>query len=151
MHHEHDRVRAHTSDHVNRRIDQDMECRIHAYEGRGHEEISQRIEELEEEWDIERWLQVNASALAIGGLLLGTTRARKWLMLPAVVLPFLMQHAVQGWCPPVSVFRRLGIRTRQEIEREKIAMRYLRGDFTDNGKPITSKAALKAAEVEERV
>jgi hypothetical protein len=45
------------------------------------------------------------------------------------VLPLLFYHAVQGWCPPIPLLRRLGIRTQQEIDAEKYALRLLRGDF----------------------
>jgi hypothetical protein len=47
------------------------------------------------------------------------------------VLPFLFQHAVQGWCPPVPLFRRLGVRTRKEIDAEKYALKAVRGDFDE--------------------
>ncbi|AHM62364.1 hypothetical protein D770_20575 [Flammeovirgaceae bacterium 311] len=30
---------------------------------------------------------------------------KRWLILPGVVAPFLLQHSLQGWCPPLSVFR----------------------------------------------
>ena len=36
---------------------------------------------------------------------------------------------MQGWCPPLPVIRRLGIRTPEEISNEKTAIKYLRGDF----------------------
>ena len=42
---------------------------------------------------------------------------------------FLLQHAVQGWCPPVPFFRRRGVRTAREIEIERYALKALRGDF----------------------
>jgi hypothetical protein len=42
---------------------------------------------------------------------------------------FLFQHAIQGWCPPVPVLRRLGFRTANEIEQERTALKALRGDF----------------------
>jgi len=29
---------------------------------------------------------------------------------------------LQGWCPPVPVLRRMGIRTQSEIERERCAL-----------------------------
>lgn len=38
-------------------------------------------------------------------------------------------HAVQGCCPPVPLLRRLGLRTREEIERERYALKALMGDF----------------------
>jgi hypothetical protein len=139
-----DRVRAHTSENINRRIDQDIERRVREYAQRSSEEITRRIDELDREWDIERFLETNASALAFTGLLLGVTKDIKWLLLPAVVLPFLFQHAVQGWCPPVPVLRRLGVRTRNEIDREKYALKALRGDFHAI-ETAPAEAALKSA------
>jgi len=78
---------------------------------------------LDKEWDIERLLEVNASTLALTGLILGLTVNRKWLLLPGIVLPFLLQHGLQGWCPPLPLLRRLGVRTRGEIDREKYALK----------------------------
>jgi len=34
-----------------------------------------------------------------------------------------LQHGLQGWCPPLPLLRRLGIRTRGEIDREKYALK----------------------------
>jgi len=124
-----DRVRRSTAEEINRRIDREIEERVRDYAGRDPEEITQRIEALEREWDMERVLETNASALAFTGLVLGAVHDRRWLAVPGIVLPFLFQHAVQGWCPPVPAFRRLGVRTRKEIDREKYALRILRGDF----------------------
>ena len=125
-----DRVRANTSEEVNARLDREMRERVESYAARGEAEITRRIGELDREWDMERLLETNASALAgVGVGLAAATGSRKWLIIPGVVLPFLFQHAVQGWCPPVPLFRRLGVRTREEIDREKYALKALRGDF----------------------
>jgi hypothetical protein len=74
---------------------------------------------------------------------------RKWLFLPGVVAGFLLQHAVQGWCPPLPLFRRLGIRTASEIEYERYALKALRGDFeqvrSDATGPQKTAQALSAA------
>lgn len=64
-------------------------------------------------------------------MILGATRARRWLALPALVTTFLFQHAVQGWCPPLPILRRMGIRTSREIELERVALKMLRGDFDE--------------------
>lgn len=124
-----DRVRAKTADYVNERIDRRIETNVRYYSGRPRAEISRRIRELEREWDIERVLELMASSLSLAGLTLGATKNRAWFLLPTVVLSFLLMHAVQGWCPPVPVLRRLGIRTREEIERERYALKALIGDF----------------------
>ena len=136
---EHDPVRANTAPHINERIEEEMRYRIISYAGRSPEEISRRIAELDQEWDIERWLECNASALAFGGMALSLFAGKKWLLVPALVLPMLFYHAVEGWCPPVPLLRRLGIRTQREIDAEKYALRLLRGDF-DHGSDLTQRA-----------
>lgn len=117
-----DRVRRSTPEHLNEEIDQQISGNIERYATSNHAVIQQRIEELDREWDVERVLEVNASTLALTGLALGLTVSRKWLVLPAAVMGFLLQHGIQGWCPPLPVLRRLGVRTRGEIDREKYAL-----------------------------
>lgn len=124
-----DRVREHTKNEINTYLDQQTEARIYGYAARSKEEITQRINELDREWDMERLLQTNASTLSLVGLGMSALHSKKWLLLPGVVFSFFLQHGVQGWCPPLPVFRRLGVRTQQEIAREKYALKVLRGDF----------------------
>jgi hypothetical protein len=123
-----DRVPAHTSEDVNRRIEQRTEDSVRYYH-QNRSEIPARLQELDEEWDIERAIEANAAALAFLGIALGATSDRRWLLLPALVSGFLFQHAVQGWCPPVPVLRRWGFRTSYEIAQERAALKALRGDF----------------------
>ena len=78
-----------------------------------------------------KYLETNAAAIAFSGVVLGLLVNKKFLAIPAIVLPFLFQHAVQGWCPPVPLFRRLGVRTRKEIDAEKYALKAVRGDFDE--------------------
>src|SRR5690606_6724036 len=92
-------------------------------------EINSRLEALDREWDIERTLEANAATLALTGVLLGAFVDRRFLALPAVVTAFLLQHALQGWCPPLPFFRRWGVRTTEEINEERFALKALRGDF----------------------
>jgi hypothetical protein len=126
----HDRVREHTARHVNARLDDEMRDRLFRDTGSSDDEISERLEALDAEWDIERYLQVLAPGLALAGVALGVLRDRKWLIGSAAVLGFLVQHATQGWCPPLAVLRRMGVRTRREIEEERYALKALRGDFS---------------------
>lgn len=144
----HDLVSAKTAAPVNKRIENAMRDRILIYAHKSPEEITQRISELEQEWDIERWLEANASALAFGGLTLSILGGKKWLLLPATVLPMLFYHAVSGWCPPIPLFRRLGLRTQREIDAEIYALRLLRGDFDEGGD--RAQRALKTLEPELR-
>lgn len=123
------RVSDHTPDRFNRRIRERTEQNIRNYATRGTIAINKRLSELDKEWDIERTLEANAAAIALVGLGLGTFVSKKWYVLPAVVTGFLLQHALQGWCPPVPFFRFKGVRTAEEIHREKYALKALRGDF----------------------
>ncbi|HWM47969.1 MAG TPA: hypothetical protein VNR11_13780 [Xanthobacteraceae bacterium] len=139
------RVPSHTADEVNRRIARDIENSVR-YFALHPDEIPERLRELDEEWDIERAIEANAAALAFTGVALAASGRRRWLMLPALVTGFLFQHAIQGWCPPVPILRRLGFRTAYEIEHERKALQALRGDFEKvTTAPDPAAAALRAA------
>lgn len=117
-----DRVARHTSTTNKARLACAYEQRMNHYRQHPHE-IPARLEQIDQEWDIERVLETNASGLAFSGVVLAATVHKRFLWLPAVVTAFLFQHALQGWCPPLPVFRRLGYRTQQEIDSERQALR----------------------------
>lgn len=122
------RVEHATAPAVNRRIDEDSDRRVDRLAGHPGQ-IDRRLAELDREWDIERTLEANAATLALTGTLLAAFVDRRFLVLPAVVSAFLLQHALQGWCPPLPVLRRLGVRTAREIERERDDLRARRAAF----------------------
>jgi hypothetical protein len=125
-----DRVRRHGPEKANEEILREMRERVAWYANRPQDEVERRLEELDHEWSIERVLELNAAMVSLAGLVvLGTKVDRRWLVLPGVAAGFLLQHAVSGWCPPVSLFRRMKFRTRKEIDAEKFALRVQRGDF----------------------
>jgi hypothetical protein len=127
---QHDRVVKATPQSINEKIEAKIWENVADYADKSPAEISKRIEELDKEWDIERYLEVNMSTIALSGFAASViTKNNYWLILPAVVLGFFFQHAVQGWCPPLPILRKLHIRTRKEIEREKYALKFIRGDF----------------------
>jgi Protein of unknown function (DUF2892) len=126
-----ERVPQHTATNVNEHIRRRMESRIGNLAVADRDAVEHRLAELDHEWDIERTLETNAAIASLVGLTLGATVSKRWFIFPAVVGGFLLQHAIQGWCPPVPVFRRLGFRTQSEIEQERYALKTLRGDFTN--------------------
>lgn len=126
------RVSAQTSDESNDRLRRQLEERLAYYETHP-DQIATRLAEIDREWDIERTLEANASTLAFTGTMLAATVDRRWLALPAIVTGFLFQHAMQGWCPPLPILRRLGFRTAEEINQERYALKALRGDFDVKG------------------
>ena len=124
-----DRVRAQTAPEINHRLDTELERRLKFYATQDQATISERIAELDNEWDIERVLEANASGIILLSIVLSILRGRKWLVLSLAVSGFLLRHALEGWCPPVPLLRRWGVRTRLEIEQERYALKVLRGDF----------------------
>ena len=124
------RVRHHDSpavvDKVRRRLSMSI-----AYHRQHPQEIDHRLRELDEEWDVERALETAASAISLTGLVLTVFKNRKFLLVPLVVQGFFLQHALEGWCPPLPVLRRLGFRTADEINRERYALKAIRGDFAN--------------------
>ena len=124
-----DRVRENTADEINRHLDRRAEDRVRGYADASRADITRRIEELEYEWSIERVIEAEAPVMGLTGLALGVSVNRKFLALPAFVASMVLLHAVQGWYPLLPVFRRMGFRSRQEIDREKFALKTLRGDF----------------------
>ena len=126
-----DRIQKNTPRSINQDFEQELRDHIRYFSTKSKEEISERIEELEKEWNMDRMLITNASSLAGLGLILGLTIHKNWFILPGVVMTFLLQHGVQGWCPPLPLFRKLGVRSFKEIDRERFALKYLRGDFSN--------------------
>lgn len=124
-----DAVRAKTKPEVQRKIDKKIREQIIHYASQPKEVISRRIFELEREWDIDRVLVTNASSIGLAGFIWGITVNKKCLLITGAVLSFLLLQAVQGSCPPAPVLRKLGVRTRREIDRELFALKVLRGDF----------------------
>ena len=134
------RVPRHTADEIDSRIRREIAFSVQYYADR-KDEIGKRLRELDAEWDIERAIAANAAALGLIGTALGLMRGRKWLVLPLAATGFLLQHAVEGWCPPAPLLRRLGFRTSLEIEAERQALKALRGDFDAVSKAADAPAA----------
>jgi len=123
------RVSVNTCHSVNEQIQRRTEQNIQCAAAGGHAAIARRLRELDQEWDIERCVETMAPTFTLLGLSLGLTRHRAWLALPVIVQGFFLQHALQGWCPPIPILRRMGVRTMDEIEEERFALKALRGDF----------------------
>lgn len=124
------RVHDHTAPHLNAHIRKDIERRLANLQQADRSAlITQRLAQLEREWDVERSLQTNFAAVSLAALGLAGGVSRGWYALAFAVPAFMVQHALQGWCPPLSVLRRMGVRTAREINDERFALKCLRGDF----------------------
>src|SRR5436190_10417692 len=144
-----ERVKGNTPEPFNERIRHQTEQNVARYGASGPATIDRRLAELDAEWDIERCVETMAPSFTLLGLGLGLTVDKRWLALPIIVQTFFLQHALQGWCPPIPFLRWLGVRTISEIEEERYALKALRGDFEDtpdqNGRSLRAHAAVQAA------
>jgi hypothetical protein len=113
------------NDAIRRRTAEDVA--LHA--AAGGEAVDRRLEELDREWDVERLIEAEAPVTILAGLLLARVAGRAWLALPLFASTMLLVHALHGWYPLLPLLRRMGIRTAAEINRERYALRAVRGDF----------------------
>ena len=116
-----DRIRDHTPTFVNDTIDTLTAASATRALSGGRDAIVARLKELEYEWDADRAVVLNFAI--VGGLssLLGE-KNQGWKMFFRTQQAFLLLHTVVGWCPPLSLFRRLGFRTWQEITSERMLL-----------------------------
>lgn len=120
------RVQLHTKNEVNNKIQEKTQENINYYKTKSRKQIVYRIKELDKEWDIERALETNAAIIILISSLLGIiTKNIWWIVFIGVISGFLLEHALQGWCPPVPIFRRIGIRSSAEIDEEKYSLKKL--------------------------
>lgn len=117
-----------TPDHINQQIERETEARINVFKRMEPGAIRERISKLEHEWDTERVLEVTAASLVLSSSVLALTADKKWAFLSGTVSAFMLQHALQGWCPPLHLIRRMGVRTMNEIDLEKQALENLLED-----------------------
>jgi hypothetical protein len=123
------RVKISTGRKANKKIQNSLIKNIAKYKDARESEITERIWQLEKEWDTERILETNASFIIFIGAILGFL-VNSWLFLICGIISFfLLEHALSGWCPPLPLLRKLGVRTSYEICEEKAVLKYLRGDF----------------------
>jgi len=117
-----DRVRERTSANVLAKLDRRTAARVFKCAREGAGAIEARIEELDREWDIERYLDVNFLAVSAISEELGRRGNRVFMALFRAQQVFLLMHATIGWCPPTELFRRLGVRTQKEIDAERAVL-----------------------------
>jgi len=96
----------------------------------GSEALDDRIRALEQEWPLERIIEITIATLALVGVLLAVTSNRQWLFFSAGVLSFLTIRGATNWAAGLPWLRRCGARTQAEISQEKHALKTLRGDFS---------------------
>jgi hypothetical protein len=97
----------------------------------GPDAVSRRLDELNAEWTIGRWVKVVCGLLLLSGVALTATVNPWWIGggLVAVAGATLVQYLFfrRSWLG--AAFAAAGVRSGAVIEDERIALRVLRGDF----------------------
>ena len=93
------------------------------------DKINARLLELDNELDIESYMQTETAALTVAGVILSIAVNKKWLVLPLASSILSLVNIARGSGNPLTLFRKLGFRTRAEIEKERYALKAIRGDF----------------------
>ncbi len=132
-----DRARRHTAHSVLRRIDDDTLDHLMEVETKP-DTAGRRLDALDREWDIDRTIEAEAATMGLIGLALGVFIRPVFLAVPATVGAAVFLFGARGIYPLLPIFRRLGIRTAREIERERYAVKALRGDFDAVPQPAAS-------------
>lgn len=116
----HDRVRNHSPKVFNKEIDKQSDYIIKTTIQRGSFAIRERLLQLDKEWDIDRALLAFFSTTFVAQLGLSVKRkSHRFSIIPFIQSAFLLMYATYGWCPPVPMLRKMGFRTRFEIQAER--------------------------------
>jgi hypothetical protein len=112
------------------RCDESLEEHVARLAEAGPAAVDERLARIEEEWSVGRTAKATAGVLALGAAAadwMGRRRLGAFLALAAgaALCPYLLSRKTYVG----DVLGRLGFREGTEIERERIALRALRGDF----------------------
>lgn len=137
------RVAQNTCEEVNEKIrERALQC-LSSEEDRSEAVLSGKIEQLNEEWDTERVLETGAASFVLAASVAGYLKSGcRCFLITGAVGAFLLQHALQGWCPSLPIIRKCGVRTAEEISNEKIVLKLQRGDFSNQTDQVEDLLAM---------
>ena len=140
-----DMIRENSPAEINKAIDQETLELLERYKDAAPDEIQARLGDLDLSWDVECYVEMFGAGVTLAGIALAA-RYRKLWFVPAISSALVFAHALPVWDPLTPFFRLFGVWSRQEIEREKFALKILRGDFERLEADRSAKSALAAAQ-----
>lgn len=106
-----------------------LKCRLkHVIDG-GPQAITEQIARLDHELTIGKATVMTISLLIVTGLAFTAAHDPWWLLLTGLGVVMLIQYLFGLPCAFGWAYRQLGLRTRSEVEEERLALKALRGDF----------------------
>jgi len=116
-----DRVRKRGSKRIAARLDAALEQRLERAAG-DPKWARKRLRRLDREWDIDRAILLPFAFVGVAALVLARRGKRFYRVPLGAQIGGMLAYATFGWAPPAAILRRLGFRTRQEIEAERLGM-----------------------------
>ncbi len=138
-----DRIRHNTPPLVQEEIDRRTEHSLSLYAEADPELVAARLNELDREWDYDRVFETKTSVVALAGCILGMFDKR-FLLITGAAAGIALVQALSGRDPFVGPIRKMGVRTAREIERERYALKAMRGDFSPKALPTEATAEATA-------
>lgn len=144
-----DAVREESPAWVNANIDRETLATLERFRDASPEQIQERIDELAWEYDVSCAVSLAGAVVSLAALPLAK-RNLKFLAIPAVVQGLIAIHnlPVPFASPLTPLFRVFGFRSRTEIERERHALKMMRGDYRRAEGDASPKGALTSAQAE---
>jgi hypothetical protein len=106
-----------------------LACRLKTVIDAGPEAISKRLAQLDGEWSAGRVVKAAVGVCVLAGVALGALVHPGWFALAAVPGLFLLQYMFTRRSVLGELLHGMGIRSGEEIDAERVALRALRGDF----------------------
>lgn len=94
--------------------------------GQDLQDVEDRLHQLRLEWSTDDALKAQAALLAAGGLVLAMMGRKRWLALPVLAGGLYLQNKTRPWNFAYPGLRRMGYRTRSEIEAERELLEHKR-------------------------
>jgi hypothetical protein len=103
---------------------------------KGRKKITERIEQIDKELDLERAIHLGFGALAVTGAALCYAKGNKnWLLLSVGAGCLLIADNLTGITGKIPFLKKLGLRLKNEILHERYALKAFRGDFKHTDSP----------------
>lgn len=138
-------IRNKTPAEINKAIDEETLALLAKYEDASPEKVHERLDELDRSLDVECYVEMIGAGLTLAGIALASRNRKLWF-LPAITSGIVFAHSLKLLDPLTPILRLFGVWSRQEIEREKFALKMLRGDFERLKSDRSAKSALAAAQ-----
>jgi hypothetical protein len=106
-----------------------LEARIACLADGGEVAITERLNEIVDEWSAGRVTKAVIGLSIVAGMVLAALANPWWLILPFVGGLFLLQYLFGRSSWLADLFQLMGFRSGTEIDHEKFALKALRGDF----------------------